>query len=240
MKKFTLFFLVFIAPTIVQAKGRINIKLCPGVSCHKAHYENKKKTQSAPTAKRSAQFLLGPLYDIQFAENYYISTGVLYLGKRILLDHGYLNKVQKEPSRTNPKPKEATKTKDGKHTPIKTREKHATGSLVFPVMLKPFTGELLLDTRLFAQVGPAIGLRLEHNFDSQTNVNRPIIKELNRLNVSVLFGLGLEYDINLNASVFATISYYKELLNSVKETDKYFPDMKLKGSSWSFEIGIRF
>jgi Outer membrane protein beta-barrel domain len=215
MRKFICFVLLIssISAFAQDQNYQIGIKIGPT-------YSNvRTKTEGANTSIErdgaSINFMVGAFVDIPFRENYFFHTGINYTAKgtKVTIQDGtYLG-----------------------GTPFSEEYNHE--SIQIPLLLKLYTNEILLDTKLFFNFGLVPEIVLNSSDDSPTNI---LIEEFNTFDFSGNFGGGMEYAIGVNTKLFASLNYYLGFLNQVKTQNTSFDEFSLKSNLLSLEFGIKF
>ena len=215
MRKFICFvFLVSGISSFAQDQNyQIGIKIGPT-------YSNvRTKTDGANTSiKRdgaSVNFMVGAFVDIPFRENYFFHTGLNYLAKGTKV-------TAQDPSYIG-------------GTPFSEEYKHE--SIQLPLLLKLYTNEILLDTKLFFNFGLVPEILLASANDAPSNI---LIEDFNTFDLSGNFGGGMEYAIGLNTKLFVSLNYYLGFLNQVKTQSAAFDEFSLKSNVLSLEFGLKF
>jgi len=215
MRKFICFvFLITGLSSFAQDQNyQIGIKIGPT-------YSNvRTKTEGTSTSiKRdgaSVNFLVGAFVDIPFRENYFFHTGLNYVAKGTKItvsDNTYLG-----------------------GTPFNEEYDHE--SIQIPLLLKLYTNEILLDTKLFFNFGLVPEILLTSANGAPSNI---VVEEFNTFDLSGNFGGGMEYAIGVNTRLFASLNYYLGFLNQVKNQSMAFDEFSLKSNILSLEFGLKF
>lgn len=215
MRKFItfIFLIVGISAFAQDQNYQIGIKIGPTYSNVRSKTDGVNTTVNRDGA--SVKFLLGAFVDIPFKENYFFHTGVNFASKGTKItveDNSYAG-----------------------GTPFSEEYDHE--SIQLPVLLKLYTNEILLDTKLFFNFGVVPELVLNSSDESPTNI---LIEKFNTFDLSGNFGGGIEYAIGVNTKVFASINYYLGFLNQVNTQNPAFDEFILKSNLLSVEFGIKF
>ena len=216
MKKYVLSVRLFLGATVVaQAEGQLGIKLSPGASFNSVHTN---PNNAGFTSKGSSlQWKVGAIYDYSFRDNACMSTGLLYSVQQVAVQ----NKKQ-WPS---------------------VDETHKLSYLQIPLLLKLYTSELILDTRLYFELGFVPQFKVSAvNKEIQQGQQDPFVKKFCLFRLAGLLGMGVEYTTSFDTRFFAGISYQAAFLNSVdKHHDKpSASELKVYSSLVSLDLGIRF
>jgi len=179
----------------------------------------------ACTSDTSLKIAGGVTYDWAIHEKHYIGTGLFFV-------HRGIN--WKLASETSP-------------------QKYTTSYLQLPFLLKLFTGEILLDTRLFFPVGLIAGIRLAETNDgpeptiegSEVGLKNKKAK-FKRAICALSLGMGIEHEFAEASSIFGSIDCQIGLWNIIADTTTASPApnnnklTSLTNNSLSLNIGLRF
>lgn len=161
----------------------------------------------------SARILFGAFVDIGFKENYFFHTGVNYASKRT-------NIVASHP---------------GVGADIKEQYSHEY--LQLPLLLKLYTNEISLDTKVYFNFGVIPELRLSTSNDDVTEV---LIENFNGFDLAGNIGGGIEKSLGPNTRVFGGLNFNIGFLNMVKDQNQQFDEFNVKSNLLALEIGIKF
>ena len=161
----------------------------------------------------SVRFLLGAFVDIPFKENYYFHSGINFASKRTGI-------TLRDTRVTDP----GSQTFDHEYLQI-------------PLLLKLYTNEVLLDTKVFINFGLVPEIRL--NTDNGGQV-APTILEFQNFDIAGNFGGGIEKGIGVNTKVFAAFNFYLGFIDQVKTQNAIYDDFQVKSNLFSLEFGIKF
>ena len=150
--------------------------------------------------------------DLPLSKNYYFSTGLGYISKRI-------NLVTELPDEN---------THHSKSYNIQY--------VRLPATIKLYTNEVALDKKLYFQFGPIFDIAV-HNKEKNTGIS--IVEEFNPLDVALLFGAGLEIQLAPHTAIQLGISYSRGLINVVR-SDDLTEDLIIKNDLYGIDIGIKF
>ena len=215
MKKYILLVTVVWGTTGAHAQGQLGIKVAPSIAFSRVH--TSPNNAGFASTRASLRFKLGAIYDYPLRDNYYVSTGLLYSAQQVAI-------------------------KNEKLVPS-VQEAHELHYLQVPLLLKLYTSEITLDTRLYAALGAIGQLRVdERNIDLQEDQAKTFIEAFRRWGLAGLAGVGVEYDTSLSTSVFAGISYQRGLASVIDKQNQYLCTSKVMGYSdlLSIDLGIRF
>ena len=219
MKKYVLLVSLLLCATATHAQNRLGMKFSPGFAFSRAHTNPNNK---GFVGKGSAFGLkIGALYDYCFKDSAYVSTGLFFTSQQL----GIRND-----------------DRDGS-LQRKVEEMYDLHYVQLPALLKLYTGELTLDTRLYVEIGIIGQLRVnERNTHLRRGQSETFIKEFRRWSIAGQLGVGVEYDINLFTSIFGGISYQLGMANVIKEQQEItdIPPVIGHCDIFSFDLGIRF
>jgi hypothetical protein len=189
---------------------RIGIKIAPTLSNVRTSV-----TDAGTSVERdgsAVKFLLGAFVDIPFKENYYFHTGVNFASKvtKITAENGL--------------------------SPMRMEE-YDHEYLQVPLLLKLYTNELTLDTRMFFNFGIIPEIRLNTANEEPGNL---LVTKFADFDLAGNFGGGVERNIGVNTSIFAALNYNIGFLNTVQEQSSVYNEFTLKSNLFSLDIGIKF
>ena len=211
MKKYLLLILYFGGITYGLAQDQFGIKIAPILSFGRVHTNPDTTDFSSDDA--ALRLKLGTIYDMAIKDNYYLSTGLLFAAQQASIKNGILS----------------------------IKEQHELQYLQVPLLLKFYTSEVRLDTRLYFELGPIGALKINDRATKLT-ADKPFIQKFRVWGLSGLFGLGVEYSTSLFTSVFAGISYQRGLasmLGKQRNTDSV-PKFFSYADFVSLDVGIKF
>jgi len=215
MRKFT-FTAVLLFITALAAFSQdyeIGIKFGPTLTYAKASTEGTNTNYDGDGS--SAQFLVGAFVDFQFEENYFFSTGINYVNK----DFGITARSTQSIS-----------------TPL-GEARFNQEYLQVPILLKLYTNEVILDTKVYFNFGIIPEIRLS---STPGDDNDDIIREFNNFDLAGNFGAGLERTIGVHTRVFVGFSYNLGFINQVKTQNNALDELSLKNRLFALELGVKF
>ena len=226
MKKLLLA-LFALAATISTASAQfeIGLKVSPSITSLRAE-----STTDHSFASDGSQlgFGGGLVVDYFFGENYAFGTGLLLTGKGGTISYTDVS---------------------GSNLPLVVKPKISTQYLELPVTIKLFTNEIATGTRVYFQVGPSlnipIGTRIDGNkffTDPATNKENKASDYVYFVDVDILAGAGVEYQLAKSTKIFAGLSYHRGLvdIDHYFESTRGFKDVTIKNSSVGLDLGIKF
>ncbi len=164
----------------------------------------------------SAGFSWGAIGETFFAPNYAISTGINmhFMKGKFDIDAGPLGKFD---------------------------TKYYLKYLEIPLMAKMKTNNIIDGFSFYGNIGLAPGFRLDakgsFNDGDKVNMN----DETNLLRVSMIVGLGAEYDIDSNTTLFAGINFNNGLTNVFKkDKNEHVDNLRAISNLLEVSVGIFF
>ena len=190
---------------------KIGIKIGPSFSNVRTSVEG--SNTSLNRDGTAVKFLLGAFVDIPFKENYYFHTGINFASK-------------------------ATKIRASSNTvPGPLNEEYDHEYLQVPMLLKLYTNEIFLDTRLFFNFGLVPELRLNTSNEDPANL---LVTKFKTFDLAGNFGGGVERGIGVNTRVFASLNYNIGFLNQISVQNPAWNTFDLKSNLISLEFGVKF
>ncbi len=191
---------------------KIGIRVGPSLSLSRTASDG--SNTAIERSGSSLKFLLGAFVDIPFKDNYYFQGGINFASKRtgIALEDIGVGR--------------------GPEAQIYDHE-----FLQIPLLLKLYTNEVLLDTKVFINFGLVPEIRLNTDNNGQAN---PFIQEFQDLDVAGNFGGGLEKGIGVNTKVYTSLNFYLGFIDQVKTQSQAFEEFQVKSNLFSLEFGIKF
>jgi len=214
MKKYLLLTGIWLwVATQVHAQGQLGIKVAPHVTFNRVHTDLNSVHLSSGNSALKLQ--LGLIYDHPLKEDrYYVSTGLLYA-------------VQQYAFQSSGQPK--------------VDEVHGLEYLQVPCLLKLYTSEVVLDTRIYVEIGPVVQLRVNQGNTRLNSGSKPLVKAFHRWGAAAVLGAGAEYHVSLATSLSAGISYQRGWTNVVKEQQhQKVPSLFSANDLVSLNLGVKF
>lgn len=168
------------------------------------------------------KFGLGLIVDYGFAENYFFSSGINFMPKRVAF---------------------LITNEDGTALPVGVNpfEDYNVQYLQLPLSLKLFTNEVQPDMKIFFQVGAAPEVKI---YDQPVNEEYNLINEFQFIDVAALLAVGLEYKVGLNTILFGGFSYQRGLINQIRSINSgglsFQEDPAYRNTIVSLDLGIKF
>ncbi len=213
-----LFILAFflLTATTTYAQFTLGFKVALGVASNRV--DTKTTGLDFGSDGSSARIIIGGIADIQFAEKYAFSTGILYATKQ--------SKFTVQPS--------------GGVGVGKGSEFWGLQYLQIPLTVKLFTSEVFPNAKVYIQAGPQIEILVgKKNKESsfKSGVTETMVDRFTPVDISVTASAGLEYTIGENI-LFGGLNFQTGFINTISKTN-YDTPFTSKNTLFSFEIGIK-
>ncbi len=215
MKKSILLVGVLLSTTVARAQGHLGFKIAPCICFNRVYTNPPNKGFSSTGA--SLRFKIGAIYDYPLRDNCYVSTGLFYSTQKVSIKNPELSPD--------------------------VQEAHELHYLQIPLLLKLYTSEITLDTRLYAELGFMGQIKVnERNSELKKGQPKPFIEALHRWGLAGLLGIGVEYDTSLSTSLFAGLSYQTGLVSVIDKQNQILCTSKVTSYSdlLSIDLGARF
>jgi hypothetical protein len=137
----------------------------------------------------------------------------------------------------------------------KTDEVYNLQYLQIPLTLKMFTNEIADDMRLYFQVGPSVDFKINEKLLKGNELDKPVYAAafndgkravFSYIDLSIIGGAGVEYQMGEHTALFVGLSYNRGLLNTLNPLLKWGDgsyvnaDINNKTSAISLDLGIKF
>lgn len=195
-----------------NAQFKLGIQFSPTLSTNRI--EANSDSLNLDTDGTGLRMAVGPIIDYQIKDNYYFSSGLLFVSKRVGV--------------------EATRV-DGSGLP--NRETYNLQYLQVPISLKLFTNEVSIDKKFYFQLGTTLEFAIDEKSKEDENF---LIEDLALFDSSLLLGFGLEYQLGVNTTLFGGFSYHRGLFNVVSDQAALDTDLKMKNDYLGLDLGIKF
>jgi len=211
MKKYLLLLLFSVIATYNFAQEQISIKISPGLSYGRVYTDP--DTADFKSDGIALRGKLGAIYDWPIKENYYLSTGGFFVAKQISI----------------------------KNNTLGLKEQHEIQYLQMPILLKLYTSEIMLDTRLYVEFGITGAIKINDRI-TKLEGGQQLVTKLRRWEMGGVIGCGVEYNFSLFTSVFAGISYQPAFSSALLEQrdDSAVPKLFGYADLITIDIGIKF
>ncbi|BDD03634.1 porin family protein [Aureibacter tunicatorum] len=186
MKKILLTALtLLIGCSIAFSQTKISLKASPTINTGRVT-KNNSADYGITSTGAPFKFVIGPVVDVFFDENYAFNTGILFS------TNGY--KLQGTHLETN---QTFTENYDFQYIQI-------------PLTIKLFSNEIANNTKIYTQLGGNFDIKINDNIDS----NSILLDKASWVDIDLLIGLGMEYTFDFGNAIFAGISYQRGLINN--------------------------
>lgn len=211
MKYFVAASLVILAINASVAQTKLGIKLTSSIITQRISYDD----DSINISNGSNAFVpaVTLMADFSLSRNYYFSTGVGYLSKRINLN---ISEPNDNSTQTN---------------------SYNIQYVQIPATLKLFTNEVALDKKLYFQFGPIFDIAVH---TKENNEDFSVIEEFQPLDVTLLFGAGMEIQLAPNTALQIGINYSRGLVNIVSSSTLPNGDPVIKNDLYGIDLAIKF
>ncbi|MTI20062.1 PorT family protein [Fulvivirga sp. RKSG066] len=211
LRKILLLVTLALLVTPAFSQFTIGLKFSPTLSTNRV--EAKSDTASIGTNGNGLRLAIGPIADIQIRENYFLSTGLLFVSKRAGVEAtGMPNRADIE-------------------------EEYGLQYLQVPVTMKLFTNEVALDKKIYFQVGATLDFNINEEPKKQEYF---LVEDFFIFDSSLLIGMGMEYKVGVNTVVFGGFTYQRGLVNQINDHAPLDGDINLKNDYISLDLGVKF
>lgn len=202
--------LMILAINTSIAQTKLGIKLSSSIIHQRVSYQDDTVHIGQGANAFSPSFTL--FADIPFSENYYFTTGVGYISKRV-----NLNVASVDDNIVHPK-------------------SYNVQYLTLPATLKLYTNEIALDKKLYLQVGPVFDVAL-HTREIQHDFK--LVESFQPIDVTLLFAGGMEIQMAPQTTLQIGLSYRRGLLSIVKSYHGA-PDADIKNDLYGLDLAVKF
>ena len=151
--------------------------------------------------------------DLPLSKNYFFSTGIGYISKRINL---------------------SVQSTDDNQSISKS---YNIQYVQLPATLKLYTNEIALDKKLYFQFGPIFDIAVH---TKESNPDLSVIDKFQPIDVTLLFGAGMEIQLAPNTAMQIGMSYSRGLINIVSEAEVVGNGLTIKNDLYSIDIAVKF
>ena len=197
----------------LQAQFKLGFQLSPTLSTNRINAESDSLNLNTDGAGLRVAF--GPTIDVPIQENYFFSSGLLFVSKRAGIEA----------------------TRQGGSPGIPVRETYGLQYLQVPLSLKLLTNEVALDKRIYFQFGTTLEFNIQEEPDEEDNF---LLEDFRWFDSSLLAAVGVEYKIGLNTTLFGGFSYHRGLINAVSESADVIDDIRYRNDYLGLDLGIKF
>ena len=206
--------------------------------------DSKTQTLKFDADGQSPKMIVGIITDIQFANNYAFSTGVLFATKQCSFTQ-----------------KGGITSTTGVLPTVSGAESWGLQYLQIPMTVKLFTRDVFYNTKVYVQAGPQLEFLINKSLKSstfasqKTIANKPpipnefieepaLMSSFNAIDLSLTASAGLEYAIG-DSILFGGINFQTGSFNTINKTNSVYKslggnvDFSSKNVLISIEIGIK-
>ena len=175
MKRYILISLFLISSATAFAQIKVGVQLSPTLSFNRVNDENPDLNFSSDGV--GGRIIAGALVDYMLRENYFVSSGLFFVPKRVGI-------------------------RDNAADPVE--EAYKLHYLQIPATMKLFTNEVALDTRVYFQAGFALDIKLK---EDKISDEVKYVDDFGFADASLLLSTGAEYRYGYNTILFGGFSY---------------------------------
>ena len=211
MKNYITASLVLLVINASFAQTKLGLKLTSSIITQRISYSH----DSIAISNGSNTFIpaVTLFADMPLSKNYFFSTGIGYISKRINL------KV------------------NGFDDQISQTKSYTVQYIQLPATLKLYTNEISLDKKLYFQFGPLIEIAVHHK---ENNQNLQVISQISPIDITLLFGIGMEIQLAPQTAMQIGINYSRGLVNFAYTTDLPNSNLVIKNDLYGIDIAIKF
>lgn len=151
--------------------------------------------------------------DLPLSDNYYFSTGLGYISKRVNLDV------------VNPDDN------------VSREKKYNIQYVQIPATLRLFTNEISLDKVLYFQFGPIVEIAVHSKEHDNSST---LISDFQPVDVSLLFAGGIQIQLAPQTALQVGIHYTRGLINTVKEVTPELDGLIVKNDLYGIDLALKF
>lgn len=210
MKRFIFVLVIVFGCNAAYSQVKIGLQLSPLISSNRI--ETQSDLYSVKSDGSKLKFKFGIIADLPLADNYYFSTGMLYTTKRV-----------------------AVKTVEILTT-TSISEEYNIQYLQIPLTMKLYTNEIILDTRLFFNLGVNAEISISEKFDK----GNLVIEDFKLFDTSLVLGAGVERKIGTNTAMYVALVYNRGLINPISSSMDIDEKILLKNDMIGLDLGIKF
>ncbi|MCO6358874.1 outer membrane protein with beta-barrel domain [Roseivirga pacifica] len=203
---------LFFASQLSAQDYKIGVKIGPTLSYARTSTES--DDTEVDRNSTDVKFLVGAFIDYEFKENYFFHTGLSFASKNtdITADSGALGGP-------------VTESYDHEYLQI-------------PALLKLYTNEVLLDTKVFFNFGVMPEVRLKTK--EGDNVTVKLVEKFRPVDLSGTLGGGVEKRIGTTTSISVGLNYNIGFFNMVKDRNDALDEFSVKSNLLALEFAIKF
>ncbi len=175
MKRYILIFLFLVGSAAAFAQVKVGLQVSPTLSFNRVNDENPDLNFSSDGV--GGRIIAGALVDYMLRENYFVSSGLFFVPKRVGI-------------------------RDNADDPVE--EAYKLHYLQIPATMKLFTNEVALNTRVYFQAGFALDIKLK---EDKISSEVKYVEDFGFADASLLLSTGAEYRYGYNTILFGGFSY---------------------------------
>ncbi|XOV92563.1 MAG: outer membrane beta-barrel protein [Bacteroidota bacterium] len=220
MRKIFLLVISVIVFSSVNAQLQLGLKFSPQMSIGRTLLTD--DVRDFEPDDPGFKFALGLMADFGFAENYFFSTGLTFMPKRVAF---------------------LISNEDGSALPagVNAFEDYNVQYLQVPITLKLYTNEFQPDMKIFFQVGAAPEVKI---YDQPTAEKYNLVDQFQFFDVAAVLGVGTEIKVGLNTALVGGFSYQRGLVNQLRTLNNnginFQEDPSYRNTIVSLDLGIKF
>ena len=193
------------------AQLELGVKFSPLVNYNRVNSTS--DTLAISSNGAALRFSVGLVADYSFQDNYFFSSGLMYVTKRARVE-----------SESN---SEATRRE----------ETYNLQYLQIPITLKLLTNEIALDKRIYVQLGGNLDMLIDEKAEAASNI---LVQDFRFFDFSLFLGTGMEMKLGVSTSLFVGVSYTRGLVNIVAEQAPLDGDLEINNDYFGLDLGIKF
>ncbi len=208
MKRHFLIVLFLLASTAAFSQVKIGLQVSPTLSFNRVSDDSEDIDFSSDGV--GARILAGAVVDYMLRENYFVSSGLFFVPKRVGVKDNATERVE---------------------------EAYKLHYLQIPATMKLFTNEVALDTRIYFQAGFALDIKLK---EDKISDDAEYVEDFGFADASLLLATGAEYRYGYNTILFGGFSYRRGFGNVVSNGRGAADELTIKNDLFSLDLGVKF
>ena len=191
MKKLTIITLLLLTTALAFGQGvRIGIKASPTITFNR--WQSDSDSINIVNSRDDTRFTFGLIADIEFKDNYFFSTGILYSLRKL------------------------TFAAENTNTGESDAEQYSLEYIEIPLTLKLFTNDIGVDSKIYVQ--PGFTLDFLVNWKG-INKNDTRITDLGLFDSSFYIGAGFDKKLGVTNSFFVGVFFQRGLIDISTNTE---------------------
>ena len=208
MKRYILILVLLTSYTTAFSQFKIGLQVSPSLSFNRVSDDSEDVDFSSDGV--GARIVAGAILDYMLRENYFLSSGLFFVPKRVGLKDNATQQIE---------------------------EAYKLHYLQIPATMKLFTNEVALDTRVYFQAGFAFDIKLK---EDKLSENVRYVDDFGFVDASLLLATGAEYRYGYNTVLFGGFSYRRGFGNVVRNGNGAADELVIKNDMFSLDLGIKF